>query len=59
MFLPIERTVRVNIEIMCAFVQLHQVFLEHIELTESLGDTEKEYYANFKIVFDATRHLEV
>lgn len=52
-----ERAVRVNIEIMRAFVQLRQVLSEHKELAARLDALERKYDANFKAVFDAIRQL--
>lgn len=52
-----DRAVRVNIEIMRAFVRLRQVLSEHKELAARLDALEDKYDANFKAVFDAIRQL--
>ena len=54
-----ERAVRVNIEIMRAFVQLRQMLASHADLARKLAALEKKYDAQFKIVFDAIRELTV
>jgi hypothetical protein len=48
-----ERAVRVNIEIMRAFVQLRQILSSHADLARKLAALEKKYDAQFKVVFDA------
>lgn len=52
-----ERAVRVNIEIMRAFVQLRQMLASHADLARKLAGLEKKYDAQFKVVFDAIREL--
>jgi hypothetical protein len=52
-----ERAVRVNIEIMRAFVQLRQMLSTHVDLARKLAALEKRYDAQFKVVFDAIREL--
>ena len=52
-----KRAVRVNIEIMRAFVQLRQMLSSHADLARKLAALEKKYDAQFKIVFDAIREL--
>ena len=52
-----ERAVRVNIEIMRAFVQLRRVLSSHADLARKLATLEKKYDAQFKVVFDAIREL--
>jgi len=51
------RAVRVNIEIMRAFVRLRQLLSSHADLAKKLEALEKKYDAQFKIVFDAIREL--
>jgi len=51
------RAVQVNIEIMRAFVRLRQMLLGNAELASKLASLEKNYNAQFKIVFDAIREL--
>jgi len=52
-----RRAVRVNIEIMRAFVQLRQMLSSHADLARKLAALEKKYDAQFKVVFDAIREL--
>ena len=52
-----ERAVRVNIEIMRAFVQLRQMLSSHADLARKLEALEAKYDAQFKVVFDAIREL--
>src|SRR2546425_795770 len=48
-----KRAVRVNIEIMRAFVRLRQMLATHAELARKIEALEKKYDAQFKVVFDA------
>lgn len=52
-----KRAVRVNIEIMRVFVKLRQLLLNHADLARKLDALENKYDAQFKIVFDAIRHI--
>jgi hypothetical protein len=52
-----KRAVRVNIEIMRAFVKLRMILSTHVELARKLEQMEKKYDAQFKVVFDAIREL--
>jgi hypothetical protein len=52
-----EQAVRVNIQIMRAFVRLRQMLASHKELASKLAAMEKKYDAQFKVVFDAIRQL--
>jgi hypothetical protein len=52
-----ERAVRVNIEIMRAFVQLRQMLSSHADLARKVEALEKKYDSQFKVVFDAIREL--
>jgi hypothetical protein len=52
-----ERAIRVNVEIMRAFVKLRQMLASHQELAHRLDDLEKKYDGQFRIVFDALRDL--
>jgi ORF6N domain. len=54
-----NRAVRVNIEIMRAFVRLRLMLVSHTELAGKgkLENLEKRYDAQFKVVFDAIRQL--
>lgn len=51
------RAVRVNIEIMRAFVRLRRMASEHHDLARRLDELEDRYDAQFKVVFDAIRTL--
>ncbi len=52
-----ERAVRVNIEIMRAFVRLRHVMSSQGDLIRRLDELEQRYDAQFKVVFDALRQL--
>jgi ORF6N domain len=52
-----RRAVRVNIEIMRAFVRLRQLLASNTELARKLAALERKYDAQFKVVFDAIREL--
>src|SRR5438128_1942985 len=52
-----KRAVRVNIEIMRAFVRPRQMLATHAELARKIEALEKKYDAQFKVVFDAIRQL--
>lgn len=49
--------ITVNIEIMRAFVKLRQIFTSNAELARRLDKLESKYDKQFKIIFDAIRHL--
>lgn len=51
------RAVRVNIEIMRAFVRLRQMLATNADLSRRLDDLEKNYDGQFRLVFDAIRQL--
>jgi len=51
------RAVRVNIEIMRAFVRLRRMLQTDAELAAKLTTLEKNYDAQFRVVFDAIREL--
>jgi len=52
-----ERAIKVNIEIMRAFVRLRQILASNKELARKLDELERKYDAQFKIVFEAIRQL--
>jgi len=52
-----ERAIKVNIEIMRAFVRLRQILASNKELAKRLDELEKKYDVQFKLVFDAIRQL--
>jgi hypothetical protein len=51
------RAVKVNVEIMRAFVRLRRLLQSNAELAAKLAELEKKYDGQFKIVFDAIREL--
>jgi len=51
------RAVKVNIEIMRAFVCLRQMLATHADLARKLEELEKRYDSQLKVVFDAIREL--
>ncbi len=52
-----KRAIRVNVEIMRAFVHLRKMLLSNEELAHKLTLLEKKYDAQFKVVIDAIREL--
>ena len=52
-----ERAIKVNIEIMRAFVRLRQILTSNKELAKRLDELEKKYDAQFRVIFDAIRQL--
>ena len=52
-----KRAIRVNVEIMRAFVRLRQLLASHADLAAKLEELEEKYDSQFKIVFDAIRQL--
>lgn len=52
-----ERAILVNIEIMRAFVKLRQILASNAELSRRLNELESKYNKQFRVVFDAIRHL--
>jgi hypothetical protein len=51
------RAIRVNIEIMRAFVRLRRLLAAHADLARKLNALENKYDTQFKVVFDAIRRL--
>ena len=51
------RAIKVNIEIMRAFVRLRRMLASHAELARKLDALEKKYDSQFKVVFEAIRQL--
>lgn len=51
------RAVKVNIEIMRAFVRLRALLAAHADLARKLDELEKRYDKQFRAVFDAIREL--
>ena len=54
-----KRAIKVNIEIMRAFVRLRQILASDRELAHRLNELEKKYDVQFKVVFNAIRKLMV
>lgn len=54
-----ERAVRVNMEIMRAFVRLRQALASQEELGRRLDDLEQKYDEQFGLIFQAIRELMV
>ena len=52
-----SRAIKVNVEIMRAFVRLRKILSSHAELARKLEELEKKYDSQFKVVFDAIRQL--
>jgi hypothetical protein len=52
-----SRAVKVNIEIMRAFVRIRQWLTSNAELARKLAVLEKKYDTQFKVVFDVIRQL--
>ncbi len=52
-----DQAIEVNIAIMRAFVKLREMLATHKELAQKLEKMEKQYDAQFRIVFDAIREL--
>jgi hypothetical protein len=52
-----DQAVRVNIEIMRAFVRMRELLTASADLARKLEALEKKYDAQFKVVFDAIRAL--
>lgn len=52
-----SRAIRVNIEIMRAFVRLRQMLQANADLARKLDELERKYDAKFRVVFDAIREL--
>ena len=52
-----KRAIRVNVEIMRAFVRLRRMLASNEELARKLATLEKKYDAQFKVVFEAIREL--
>jgi hypothetical protein len=52
-----KRAIRVNIEIMRAFVRLRQILASNKGLAKRLDELERKYDAQFSIVFEAIRQL--
>jgi hypothetical protein len=51
------KAIRVNIEIMRAFVRLRRILASHEDLARKLKELERRYDAQFRAVFQAIRQL--
>ena len=51
------RAIRVNIEIMRAFVRLRELLASNADLARRLDELEQKYDAQSKVVFEAIRQL--
>ena len=54
-----DRAIKVNIEIMRAFVSLRQLLASNKELAKRFDELEKKYDAQFKVIFDTIRQLMI
>jgi len=54
-----QRAIKVNIEIMQAFVRLRGMLASNVELSRNVNALENKYDSQFKVVFDAIRQLMV
>lgn len=52
-----SRAIQINIEIMRTFVGLRRLLESHKELAKKIGELEKKYDYQFKVVFDAIREF--
>jgi hypothetical protein len=52
-----QKAIRVNIEIMRAFVKLRRLLASHADLARKLEELEKRYDAQFRTVIEAIRQL--
>ena len=52
-----QRAIRVNVEIMRAFVRLRRMLVSHDELAQKVASLERRYDGQFKVVFEAIRKL--
>ena len=52
-----ERAIAVNIAIMRTFVKLRRMLETNTKLARKIGEMEKKYDAQFRVVFEAIRQL--
>ena len=52
-----ERALRVNVEIMRAFVRMRRMVIDHKDLSRRLDTLEARYDGQFRMVFKAIRRL--
>ena len=49
--------VQASVQVVRAFIRLRQMLVSNAELARKLGDLERKYDAQFRVVFDAIRQL--
>ena len=52
-----ERAVQASVQVVRAFVKLRGMLASNAELSRELAELERKYDRQFKIVFEAIRHL--
>jgi hypothetical protein len=52
-----KRAIRVNIQIMRAFIKLRQMYISHKDLKRKVAAMERKYDEQFQIVFEAIKQL--
>jgi len=52
-----KTAVQASVQVVRAFTRLRQMLASNVELSRKLGDLERKYDAQFKVVFDAIRQL--
>ena len=52
-----KRAIQVNIQIMRTFTKIREMLATHKELRQKIGEIEKKYDHQLKVVFDAIRQL--
>jgi len=52
-----KRAIQVNIQIMRTFTKIREMLATHKELRQKIGEIEKKYDHQFKIVFDVIKYL--
>ena len=52
-----ERAITVNIQIMRTFTKIREMLATHKDLKQKIEEMEKQYDAQFKVVFDAIKQL--
>ena len=52
-----KRAIRVNIQIMRAFIKMRQMYISHEDLKHKIAAMERKYDEQFQIVFEAIKQL--
>ena len=52
-----KTAVQASVQVVRAFIRLHQMLASNAELARKLSDLERKYDSQFKVVFDAIRQL--